>query len=211
MNAVAVLAILACCLLAAAENSLETGQDSSKTTTPEDLRRNFTAELKLNNGLAWGSWGPAEFCEDGSYVYAFEIKYEAYSSVDDTGVNGVKLYCRNEHEHDTGYVTSTIGQYGYWQGMRICSNGFITGMRGNVLEPQGLFGDDVAVENLEMRCNHSPEIHTGFSGIPTFPLGKWSAWSECPTDSRVCGLTLRYEDPVVADDAATTDMIMYCC
>ncbi|XP_071537831.1 vitelline membrane outer layer protein 1-like [Panulirus ornatus] len=205
MKIAALLSFLACCLLAAA--------DSTTTALPQrEAWRNTTAELFLNNGVAWGLWGPVEFCEAGSFAHAFEVKYEKYSSTDDTAVNGVKLYCGTTSDHDTGYVTSTVGQYGNWQGMRVCDKGFLTGMRANVLESQGLLHDDVAVENVEMRCAASNETIIGVQATEKFPLGKWSVWSECPIGSMVCGLKLRYENPVLtADDAGTTDILMYCC
>lgn len=48
-------------------------------------------------------------------------------------------------------------------GMKICSEGFLTGFRGNVLENQGVFIDDVAVEDFEAECEYGSEILGGIS------------------------------------------------
>ncbi|XP_037780989.1 vitelline membrane outer layer protein 1 homolog [Penaeus monodon] len=91
---------------------------SSWVTLAEDdaPRRQITAELFLNNGMDWGVWGEAEFCPEGSFAHAFEVKLEIYSATDDTAVNAVKLYCSTPAEHDTGYAMSTEGRFGDWMG-----------------------------------------------------------------------------------------------
>ncbi|MDK2413515.1 hypothetical protein QHH03_30970, partial [Aphanizomenon sp. 202] len=96
--------------------------------TEDDLtpRRQITAELFLNNGMDWGVWGEADFCPEGSFAHAFEVKLEIFSSTDDTAVNAVKLYCSTPAGHDTGYALSTEGRFGDWMGMRICETGHLT-------------------------------------------------------------------------------------
>ena len=42
-----------------------------------------------------------------------------------------------------------------------CSIGFITGFRANVLKYQGIFTDDVAVENFKAECNYGAEVIEG--------------------------------------------------
>ncbi|XP_047481274.1 vitelline membrane outer layer protein 1-like isoform X2 [Penaeus chinensis] len=179
----------------------------------ETPRRQITAELFLNNGLDWGLWGDADFCPEGSFAHAFEVKLELYSATDNTAVNAVKLYCSTPAEHDTGYAMSTEGRYGDWMGMRICETGHLTAMRANVLQSQGVLNDDVAVENVEMECNFGDEILAGVEDAKEerFELGEWSRWAHCFNGSAVCGIEIRYEEPYVGDDAAVTDLVMYCC
>lgn len=40
----------------------------------------------------------------------------------------------------------------------MCSSHFITGFRANVLEYQGPFTDDVAVQDFEVECDYGKEI-----------------------------------------------------
>ena len=42
-----------------------------------------------------------------------------------------------------------------------CYTGFVSGFRANVLKHQGLFTDDVAVENFKAECNHGTEVIEG--------------------------------------------------
>ncbi|ROT74115.1 vitelline membrane outer layer 1-like protein [Penaeus vannamei] len=104
------LSFFACCALVTAEPD-------------EEPKRPSTSALGLSNGLTWGDWGPKEFCPDGSFVHAFDTKYETFSDTDETGLNAVKLFCSTPAHHDTGYVTSVIGQYGDWQGESILRGG----------------------------------------------------------------------------------------
>ena len=45
--------------------------------------------------------------------------------------------------------------------MRVCTNNFITGFRGRVLEYQGIVHDDVALTDIEAECNKGDEILSG--------------------------------------------------
>ncbi|KAG7166407.1 Vitelline membrane outer layer protein 1-like 4 [Homarus americanus] len=197
---VLLLPLLSCCLLVAAD------------VTKIQVERNVTTELKLNNGIAWGEWGTVELCPSGSYAHAFEVKFQSPGGTDETALNAVKLYCATETEHDVDYVTSVVGIEGHWQGMRVCSDGFLTGMRAEVLEPQGLLHDDVAVENVQVQCDYDDnEILEGVENLPMFTPGIYSEWGYCDAGSAICGLQVRYEAVSIGDDSATTDLIMFCC
>ena len=37
--------------------------------------------LALDWAMNWGTWGPQEFCPEGTFAYAFEIKVRTYSVV----------------------------------------------------------------------------------------------------------------------------------
>ncbi|XP_069958952.1 vitelline membrane outer layer protein 1 [Cherax quadricarinatus] len=176
-----------------------------------DYRENVTSTLTLSNGIDWGDWGPVEFCEEGSYSHGFEVRFEPSGATDETAMSGVKLYCSDKDHFDTGYVTSVVGTTGEWQGMRVCHEGFLTGMRAEVLEPQGILHDDVAVENIEVQCNYDGEILTGVHDLPKFTPGTWGEFEHCDPGSAVCGLQTRYEGILVGDDSGTTDLIFFCC
>lgn len=46
-------------------------------------------------------------------------------------------------------------------GMRVCNGGFLTGFRGKVLDYQGIFTDDVALQDFEAECDFGSEIIGG--------------------------------------------------
>lgn len=175
-------------------------------------RRQVTDALTLNNGLSWGDWGPIEYCKDGSFVSAFQVKFEPYSLIDtdETAVNAVRLYCSTLDHITTGYVYSVEGKHGEWQNIRSCSSGFVTGMRANVLEPQGALADDVAVKNVQLACDEGKEVITGVIE-EKIPAGEWSFWSRCSSGSGVCGIEIRYEDAGLGDDTGVTNLAMFCC
>nr|XP_045625254.1 vitelline membrane outer layer protein 1-like [Procambarus clarkii] len=173
--------------------------------------RNVTQVLRLDNGLSWGLWGAMDFCEKGSFAHAFEIKFDPPGGVDNTAVNGVKLYCRNKDLYDTGYVTSVVGPNGDWLGMRVCHEGFLTGLRADVMEPQGVLHDDVAVYNVDMMCEDG-EYLIGWNTSYVFEEEEEvSSWDSCDKGTHICGLQTRYEDFSVGDDTGTNDIVMFCC
>lgn len=51
-------------------------------------------------------------------------------------------------------------------GMRTCTLGHhLVGLQGNVVDPQGNFGDDLGVDNLRMECDDG-DILDGLYGVP---------------------------------------------
>uniref|UniRef100_A0A2P2IA81 Vitelline membrane outer layer protein 1 homolog n=1 Tax=Hirondellea gigas TaxID=1518452 RepID=A0A2P2IA81_9CRUS len=132
--------------------------------------------------------------------------------MDETAINAIKLYCSTEEHHDDGYITSATGPEGTWYGMRVCSSEFLTGFRGKVLEYQGIFTDDVAVQDFEVECNFGEEIIGGIDVEAKFNEGEWSTWAVCSLGRAVCGLQTRVEAPqLLDDDTAITDINFFCC
>ncbi|XP_037775913.1 vitelline membrane outer layer protein 1 homolog [Penaeus monodon] len=198
--------------------------------------------LQLDNGLVRGTWGDPEMCAAGSHAFSFEIKYADLGHIDDTAVNGVRLYCETPGGSLTGYVTSSEGKWGEWRGMRTCALGHhLVGIQGNVVDPQGNFGDDLGVDNLRMECDDGA-ILDGLYGEPsarstvvsrevrqvggreveavhlkvnrgdTRDHGDWGLWARCSAGGTLCGLQTRVEhDDVLNDDAGLCDVIVFCC
>nr|ACK44247.1 vitelline membrane outer layer 1-like protein [Scylla paramamosain] len=130
------------------------------------LPRGVEESLTLDNGLSRGTWGPIELCTDGSYVFAFEIKYSGVGYLDDTSVNAIRLYCQTAEGALTNIIISAEGSFGQWQGMRSCPLGeYMTGVRANVVPDQGTLGDDLGMDNLQMRCSGG-QVLDGLYGTP---------------------------------------------
>ncbi|TOF84714.1 hypothetical protein CGJ15_26055, partial [Vibrio parahaemolyticus] len=81
-----------------------------------------------------------------------------------------------------------------------------------VLEPQGVLHDDIAVMNVEMQCDYNAETLLGVDlDDNTYPAGTWGDWQQCAKNTKVCGLQIRFEEWSVEDDTGTTDIVMFCC
>ncbi|KAK8396509.1 hypothetical protein O3P69_005510 [Scylla paramamosain] len=194
------------------------------------LPRGVEESLTLDNGLSRGTWGPIELCTDGSYVFAFEIKYSGVGYLDDTSVNAIRLYCQTAEGALTNIIISAEGSFGQWQGMRSCPL-------------WGRLGDDLGMDNLQMRCSGG-NVLDGLYGTPnkkgkspvvaremtkiegreveavymklqrsahTRDYGDWGTWRACSA-AKVCGLQVRLEDNhPLDDDAGVTDAVIFCC
>ncbi|CAL4066846.1 unnamed protein product, partial [Meganyctiphanes norvegica] len=100
-------------------------------------------------------WGAEEDCPTG-HAFAFDMKYEKPGAVDQTSVNAVKMYCRDDSNGAlTGQITSFEGRYGDYMGLRTCpeDDDKLTGFRLQVWPYQGTFGDDWAIDNVQISCN----------------------------------------------------------
>jgi len=170
------------------------------------------ATLLLDNPFDAGSWGAAALCPEYTFVREFEVLYQPAGSFDDTAVNAVKLYCSSpETGLDVAYVTSSTSPNGQWMGLNVCQGGWMTGFRAKVLEYQGLFTDDVAVQDMMGSCQGNETIG-GYTDTSRIKDGDWSSWTECPLETAVCGLQTRVENPqLVDDDTAITDISLFCC
>ncbi|CAL4070512.1 unnamed protein product, partial [Meganyctiphanes norvegica] len=166
-----------------------------------------------------GEWGDDEHCPTG-HAFAFEVKNEEQGSADWTAVNAVKLYCRDGNGLLTGTITSLEGKYGDWVGIRSCPNvnDKMTGFRLRVMPYQGTFGDDWAVDNVEINCSSNTTLngmgdsvsqkqmpadnqkfparsiseHMEVVEISTKEMslihGEWTDWAHCSKGYSICGL-----------------------
>ncbi|XP_068214711.1 vitelline membrane outer layer protein 1-like [Palaemon carinicauda] len=176
--------------------------------------RPTTKTLFLDNGFDAGKWGEDEFCEEGSFAMDIEVKYKVHNvlHLDENAVNAVKLYCSKPDGTMANYITSTEGEEGTWQGMKSCSHGLMTGVRAKILPNKGLFGDDEAMQNVEMECDGGLSTILAMPEHANFSTVNWSSWDKCGRSSAVCGIKIRYEPPnLVDDDVAVSDMTLYCC
>jgi len=170
------------------------------------------ATLVLSNAFDAGEWGAAAVCPENCFVRQFEVLYEPAGDIDDTAVNALKLYCSSaETGLEVSYVSSATSPYGHWMGLNVCQGGWLTGFRAKVLEYQGLFTDDVAVQDVMGACEGGDTIG-GYTDTTRVKDGDWSDWAQCPADTAVCGLQTRVEKPQLTDDdTAVTDISLFCC
>ncbi|XP_050686033.1 vitelline membrane outer layer protein 1 homolog isoform X3 [Eriocheir sinensis] len=127
--------------------------------------------LYSNNGRPWvGEYGDMDFCPDSSsnnatFTFALDFKYDDLDDLDFIAGDSVKLYCRDEDGVISGYVSSLEGSHGEWQGIRSCpANEYFTGFRLRVYPEQGTFGDDFAVDNIQLACSDGTVVD-GLDGV----------------------------------------------
>ncbi|XP_062984794.1 vitelline membrane outer layer protein 1 homolog [Elgaria multicarinata webbii] len=168
--------------------------------------------LTVPNGARWGDWAWVEMCPEQSYAIGFSIKVEEYGGggVDDTSLNGIRLFCSTEHTNNIMYtIESKSGQFGHWSGIRWCpQNGVLLSFQLKVEPDQGPILDDTAANNIKFRCSNGlPLEETG--GL----FGDYSEWSKpCPKGG-ICGIQTKQElyQGIMTDDTSLNDVRFFCC
>ena len=164
-----------------------------------------TIEQSSTRG-GWGTWGGAEYCENGVFARGFIFRAEKWEKdQDDTGGNAVCLKCGDED------VCSKMAVWGTWREPQICPDGsYLSGWRQNVEPSQGR-SDDTALDNVEYRCRDAENWgRTEDMKVEANEWGTWSRWKECPRGQFICGIETRVEDPD-GDDTALNDIKHTCC
>merc|ERR1719348_2475007 len=126
---------------------------------PQSWGRDYDAMIEPYANTHWGSWGPIEFCPEGSFAYGYQMKVEPpCGDCDDTVLNTIRLLCAyhlGDQDLEAGYVESTSGPFGSWQDPIYCPGGgnFLKGAQ-FMSEPAQYVrsGDDTAGNDLNMEC-----------------------------------------------------------
>ncbi len=189
-------------------------RQEQRTTPIVSARADITGELKPSDG-SWGSWFGPSYCPPGQYVTSFKMRSEAgQGSGDDTALNAVSLGCRAPNGASSSSISPHDGYWGSWTGSAECANSnptalnnYVIGGRIRVEAPQGS-GDDTGANDVQLLCSSGSSINPG--GAHTY--GDWGPWTSCPSDSAVCGLSVRVEGPQGSDDdTAMNGMRLICC
>jgi len=138
----------------------------------------------------WGTWAPDfERCPEGRAAQGFRLMVETWGEIgdiDDTSMNGIRLYCGNPADGATPSITSNIGHTGKWRtnSFRCANQGYITGFELKVEKP-GLLQDETATNSIRVWCTKN-------EGEPIEGDGeRWGDWTgavHCPAGEVVCGI-----------------------
>ncbi|KAG7166408.1 Vitelline membrane outer layer protein 1-like 8 [Homarus americanus] len=144
--------------------------------------RIVTKSLVLDNGMDWGKWGEADYCDDGSFASFMEVK---------VGSLAITESCMRSCSR--GFLTGLRAQ--------------VLGYQGVVFDDVAV--QDIQMEcNYGDEIIDGTKTYHNF-GIPN---GNWGTWARCPNGSAICGIETRLEDPnLVTDDTAVDDLSMFCC
>jgi hypothetical protein len=160
------------------------------------------------SAMSWGSWKQEVYCNEGTYAVGFAQKVEtSQGRGDDTALNTVALSCAASPDGPhLEWIDSHWGHFGTWGSEPRC-NGFITGVQMRIEGNQGR-GDDTAANSVAMSCSNGPSIAANNDG----PWGSPTEWAFCGPNTKVCGLSVRVEDPQGGgDDTGMNAIRLFCC
>ncbi|KAI7796265.1 putative vitelline membrane outer layer protein 1-like, partial [Triplophysa rosa] len=181
------------------------------------INRPYRSQLRVHNGMRWGSWGLKDMCPAGMYAAGFSLKVEQHQrkgfwAGDATGLNGIRLHCINPLRcslclyEDYATVQSDAGSWGQWTDIKWCSGGFLTSFQLRVEQHRGVW-DDTAANNIRFTCSGTGRV---LEGSGTW-WGDWGNWSDKCQGKGICGIKTKVEVPQgVKDDTALNDARMYC-
>ncbi|XP_045182484.2 vitelline membrane outer layer protein 1-like [Mercenaria mercenaria] len=180
--------------------------------------RNYTAKLTVSNGGSYGKWANAEFCAEGTYAYGYDMKIEVKhgSGGDDTSLNAIKILCKSLNGDCVGAVSSERSAWGKWVGETKCDGSdVLVAFSLQVEENQGN-SDDSAANFIKFKCRSF-----GASIDQTYELAKEPGYGhygtygdfsgDCSSNSAICGIITKLEEPINGDDSALNDVEFYCC
>ena len=193
------------------------GDEATGSTEQEVLVwRNDVNGLMSFDG-PWGSWQQLLFCNEGMFAVGYQARIEASQGGglyggDDTSLNSVRLLCKHVTSGATEWVSSYDGLWGTWRSVAQCPG---TGnyLRSAQMRLEGSQGggnaDDTAANDVQFGCTRSAGyVHA--AGAHTW--GNWSNWQQCPNDTAVCGLQIKFEGSLGnGDDTAMNGIEMRCC
>ncbi|XP_028512726.1 vitelline membrane outer layer protein 1 [Exaiptasia diaphana] len=157
----------------------------------------------------FGDWGQAEYCNDGSYAYGFKMNVGHTNSDDDTGVNGVVLFCKPTKPDENAQIASMYKMWGKWHPVLECpgDSTYLTGVSIKSQPKQGFRTDDTAANKFQFTCKDGTKLK-GVGG----PHGEWGNQVNCPSNSAICGIKTQVENyQKYGDNTALNGAIFYCC
>ncbi|MFT7805368.1 vitelline membrane outer layer protein 1-like [Arapaima gigas] len=153
-------------------------------------RANYSI-LTVPNGGQFGNWTWPEMCPEGFYAVGFSLRVEPNQyGLDDTALNGIRLFCSRPGDRSYMYYTeSHTGYFGEWTDPQWCpGSGVLKSFQLRVEPHLGLFGDDTSANNIRFRCSSNPTLQG--QGTEWGEYGYWS--EECDTGG-ICGLETKME------------------
>uniref|UniRef100_A0A8D1L4F5 Vitelline membrane outer layer protein 1 homolog n=1 Tax=Sus scrofa TaxID=9823 RepID=A0A8D1L4F5_PIG len=105
------------------------------------------------------------------------------------------------------------GPWGDWAWPEMCPDGFFaSGFSLKVERPQGIPGDDTALNGIRLHCARgNAELNTH---VVESQSGRWGVWSEplwCPGGGFLVAFSLRVEAPVTPGDNTAANNVRFRC
>ncbi|XP_077200335.1 vitelline membrane outer layer protein 1-like [Paroedura picta] len=159
--------------------------------------------LSVSNGGKWGDWGKKDFCLEG-FIEGFALKLpKDQGTRDKVGAIGIRGFCS-----DSTIVNSSVGTHdGLWTQELSCWYDNLKAFSLRVTEPQGITGDDTAVNNIKFKCSGGMELE---GEGPAW--GKYGEWSGTCITGEICGIQTKVEKAkFLTDRTELNDVKFFCC
>jgi len=182
------------------------------TTTREDEQ-----QLLASESGPFGLETPPLYCPEGSYAVAFSQRVEPEEDdVDDTALNAVVLHCASPSGGPFQRLSVWEGIWGAWSEIASCPAGeLLTEAQLKLAAPLAEPDDD---DDDDANDTAATAVRFGCSDGTTLEAendaegGSWGEVLECPSDSALCGLSIRYQPPQDDfDDTALNAIGLRCC
>jgi hypothetical protein len=206
------------CVLPSSEDSHDDFSDEGDVSSIEQeivTWRNDQNGIILPGEAPWGSWQQRVYCNAGMWAVGYKMRVESSqggglsSGNDDTALNSVQLLCKDPTTGATEWISSYDGIWGDWHSSTSCSGtgNLLKGARMRIEGSQG-GGDDTAANSVEFSCTKNGTIQApGGQG-----WGSWGSWVQCPNDTAVCGLEIKFEGSQGGgDDTGMNGLELECC
>lgn len=169
--------------------------------------------LRSNRVVNWGEWHPWATCPPGAFAYGFLLEWQAGVGApvgsfvtplpppgDETGLNAIYLLCSKPGvPRERTLISSGRGRYGDTMGELIeCERGSFVYAFELFEHPHEGHKDDVAVQNLKVRCQRLDGTEAGnLVGDARMRHGFWykSNPNACNNRGAVCGMRTQIEMP----------------
>lgn len=159
---------------------------------------------KIIIGGKKGYWQDGiKMCKKGFYVCGLQIGTDyGYKLSDRSGINSMKMNCcpAPDVSGSPSLELVHMGQDGHIWGPHSCKTGqFVCGMQ--VQYTGSAFDDDMGVTGIKAQCcQYDSWVYKSSIDVFKYDVGSWEPEINCPSNSLICGLTVRYEDKGSTDD-----------
>ncbi|XP_077200336.1 vitelline membrane outer layer protein 1-like [Paroedura picta] len=165
--------------------------------------RSVISTLSVSNGGKWGEWGVENYCPRGYIdMFALKLPEKGKDAGDKVGAIGIRGFCT-----DGSLISSSVGTHrGIWSDKIPCH---MKAFSLRVSEPQGLLGDNTAVNNIKFQCSDGTKLE---GNGPAW--GKYGEWSGTCTGGQICGIQTKVEKPkwkLRKDRTELNDVKFLCC
>ncbi|KAM7069541.1 vitelline membrane outer layer protein 1 homolog [Molossus nigricans] len=115
--------------------------------------------------------------------------------------------------HNKVIEVTNGGPWGDWAWPEMCPDGFFTsGFSVKVEPPQGIPGDDTAMNGIRLHCSRGKVERD--SHVVESQSGRWGSWSEplwCPHGGFLMAFSLRVEAPNTLGDNTAANNVRFRC